>query len=174
MKNACRFTLMILISIVFNATIARAQAVDVAAAKKEGRVVVYGSVVPQAMEGLGAKICYRLEEALPQADVVIALRLQLERQQERYIPSFREYARFYGLDREKLAKAKPELIVMHPGPVNRGVELAPEVADGPQSVILDQVTNGIAVRMAVLYLVCGMQTTEEPASMPEPSPEVAG
>ncbi len=132
------------------------------------------TLVPPILEAFGAKICYRLEEALSQADVVVALRLQLERQQERYIPSFREYARFYGLDREKLAKAKPELIVMHPGPVNRGVELAPEVADGPQSVILDQVTNGIAVRMAVLYLVCGMQTTEEPASMPEPSPEVAG
>ena len=132
------------------------------------------TLVPPTLEAFGTKICYRMEEALGQADVVITLRLQLERQQEQYIPSFREYSRLYGLSREKLAKVKPELIVMHPGPVNRGVELEPEVADGPQSVILDQVTNGIAVRMAVLYLVCGAQTTDESAPMPEPSPEAVG
>jgi len=128
------------------------------------------TLVPPMMEGLGAKICYRVEEALPQADVVIALRLQLERQQERYIPSFREYTRLYGIDRERLKKAKPELIVMHPGPVNRGVELSPEVADGPQSVILEQVTNGIAVRMAALYLVSGTHHGQA-AEVPQPSPE---
>ena len=130
-------------------------------------------LVPPAMESLGARISYRLEEALPQADVVIALRLQMERQQEKYIPSFREYTRGYGLDRAKLEKAKPDLIVMHPGPVNRGVELSPEVADGPQSVILEQVTNGIAVRMAALYLVAGAHPRHA-SEVPEPSPEVAG
>ena len=144
--------------------------------KLGARVTLCGppTLVPQTLEAFGAKIVYRLEEALAEADVAIALRLQLERQQERYIPSFREYSRLWGLDRARLAKAKPELIVMHPGPVNRGVELEPEVADGPQSVILEQVTNGLAVRMAVLYLVCGMQTTEEAAPMPEPSPEAVG
>jgi aspartate carbamoyltransferase catalytic subunit len=89
------------------------------------------------MERLGAKVCYRLEEVLPDADVLIALRLQLERQEEQYIPSFREYTKDYGIDRQKLELAKPELVLMHPGPVNRGVELSPEVADGPQSVILE-------------------------------------
>ena len=131
------------------------------------------TLVPPAMESLGARICYRLEEALPQADVVIALRLQLERQQEKYIPSFREYTAGYGLDSAKLEKAKPDLIVMHPGPVNRGVELSPEVADGPQSVILDQVTNGIAVRMAALYLVAGAHQGHS-SEVPVPSPEVVG
>ncbi len=131
------------------------------------------TLLPQAMERLGARVCYRLEEALPHADVLIALRLQLERQEEQYIPSFREYTRAYGIDRQKLELAKPELVLMHPGPVNRGVELSPEVADGPQSVILEQVTNGIAVRMAVLYLVCGAQTGE-PASAPAPEPAPEG
>ena len=128
------------------------------------------TLVPPAMEQLGAEISYRLEEALPEADVVIALRLQLERQQEKYIPSFREYTRVYGLDQAKLEKGKPDLIVMHPGPVNRGVELSPEVADGPRSVILDQVTNGIAVRMAALYLVAGAHHGQG-SEIPEPSPE---
>lgn len=134
------------------------------------------TLVPAQMEALGARISYRLEEALPEADVVVALRLQIERQQERYIPSFREYTRFYGIDAEKLRRAKPDLIVMHPGPVHRGVELSPEVADGPQSVILEQVTNGIAVRMAALYLVAGAshsETADLPVPQPDPA-EVAG
>ncbi len=86
------------------------------------------TLVPTAMENLGARISYRLEEALRGADVVSALRLQLERQQEQYIPSFREYTRLYGIDRAKLERAKPDLIVIHPGPVNRGLELSPEGA----------------------------------------------
>ncbi len=140
--------------------------------KLGARVTLCGppTLVPPVMETLGAKVSYRLEEALPEADVVIALRLQLERQQERYIPSFREYTKLYGIDLEKLKTAKPDLIVMHPGPVNRGVELSPEVADGPQSVILEQVTNGIAVRMAALYLVSGTHHGQT-AEVPEPSPE---
>ncbi len=114
-------------------------------------------LIPTWMEQFGAKISYRLEETLPKADVLITLRLQMERQQEKYIPSFREYTRLYGIDKDRLKGTKKDLIIMHPGPVNRGVELSPEVADGPSSVILDQVTNGIAVRMAVLYLVTGAQ-----------------
>ncbi len=134
--------------------------------KLGARVTVCGPppLVPPSLESFGVRISYRLEEALPEADVLIALRLQMERQQERYIPSFREYTRLYGIDRQKLQLGKKDLIVMHPGPVNRGVELSPDVADGPQSVILDQVTNGIAVRMAVLYAVAGAQGKE-------PSPE---
>ena len=142
--------------------------------KLGARVTLCGppTLVPAHMESLGAKISYRLEEAIPAADVIIALRLQLERQQERYIPSFREYTQLYGIDREKLARAKPDVILMHPGPVNRGVELSPEVADGPRSVILEQVTNGIAVRMAALYLVAGA-SHNEPAELPAPQPDPA-
>ncbi len=123
--------------------------------KLGARVTLCGppTLVPADFEAFGAKISYTLDEALPGADVVIALRLQVERQKERYIPSLREYTRCYGIDRERLQRGRPNLILMHPGPVNRGVELSPEVADGPQSVILKQVTNGIAVRMACLYLV---------------------
>lgn len=131
------------------------------------------TLVPPSMELLGAKVSYDLTQELPQADVVIALRLQMERQKERYLPSFREYTRFYGIDREKLKGCKPDLILMHPGPVNRGVELSPDVADGPQSAILDQVTNGIAVRMAVLYLVAGGRTAGQAQALPTapaPSP----
>lgn len=124
------------------------------------------TLVPPSMEALGARVTYDLKNELPQADVVIALRLQMERQKERFIPSSREYTRLYGIDREKLKGCKPDLILMHPGPVNRGVELSPEVADGKQSVIFDQVTNGIAVRMAVLYLVTGGQTAGQPEALP--------
>jgi len=142
--------------------------------KLGAKVTVCGppTLVPPQVETFGAKISYHLEQVLPEADVLIALRLQLERQQEQYIPSFREYTRLFGIDREKLKKAKPDLMLMHPGPVNRGVELSPEVADGPQSVILDQVTNGIAVRMAVLYLVArGRAASQSPVAVhPSPSP----
>ncbi len=125
--------------------------------KLGAQVTVCGppTLIPLEIETFGAKVSFHLEEVLPQADVLIALRLQMERQQEKYIPSCREYTRLYGIDREKLKMAKSDLLIMHPGPVNRGVELSPEVADGPQSVILEQVTNGIAVRMAVLYAVAG-------------------
>ena len=94
-------------------------------------------------------------EALEDADVVMMLRIQLERQQEAFFPSVREYFRFYGLSAERMRAAKPDAIIMHPGPINRGVEIASDVADGPYSVILDQVTSGVAVRMAVLFLLTG-------------------
>jgi aspartate carbamoyltransferase catalytic subunit len=99
------------------------------------------------------KVYYNLEEAIKDADVVMMLRIQKERQESELFPSLREYSRFYGLTREKLRLAKEDVIVMHPGPINRGVELSSEVADDIHSVILDQVSNGIAVRMAMLYLV---------------------
>src|SRR5207253_11487265 len=101
------------------------------------------------------QVTYNMKEALEGADVAYVLRLQLERQQENLFPSLREYHEFYGLDPKKLSWAKKDCLVMHPGPMNRGVEISSAVADGPQSVILEQVTNGIAVRMAVLYLLGG-------------------
>jgi len=101
------------------------------------------------------RVTHDMCEALEDADVVMMLRIQLERQQEAFFPSVREYFRFYGLSAERMRVAKPDAIIMHPGPINRGVEIASDVADGPYSVILDQVTSGVAVRMAVLFLLTG-------------------
>jgi aspartate carbamoyltransferase catalytic subunit len=111
--------------------------------------------LPPYFEKMGVKTTYDINKAVDGADVVMMLRIQLERQNSVPFPSVREYFRFFGLDREKLKRAKPDCIIMHPGPMNRGVEIDSEVADGPYSVILDQVTNGVAVRMAVLYLLIG-------------------
>lgn len=119
------------------------------------QVVVCGppTLIPVDFHRLGAEVTYKVEQALEGADVVMMLRLQQERQQEAFFPSPREYFELYGLTAERLKRAKPDVIVMHPGPMNRGVEIASEVADGPYSVILEQVANGVAVRMAALYLV---------------------
>jgi len=113
------------------------------------------TLIPPACQELGVKVSHRLEEAIAHADVIMMLRLQHERMQAGLIPSVREYSRVWGLGLDKLEQCRPDVLIMHPGPVNRGVELSPEVADGPYSVILDQVTNGVAVRMAVLYLLAG-------------------
>lgn len=111
------------------------------------------SLMPAGIDSLGVKITHSLEEALAGADAVNVLRLQLERQKENLVTSLAEYYETFGLTRERLAKAKPGCLVLHPGPMNRGVEISSEVADGPQSVILEQVKNGVAVRMAVLALI---------------------
>jgi len=111
------------------------------------------TLIPPHIEDMGAEVCNRLEDCLPDADVVMVLRLQKERQQQMLLPSLREYSTYYGINPARLKKAKPDVMIMHPGPINRGVEISPEVADGPYSVILDQVTNGVAVRMALLYLL---------------------
>ena len=113
------------------------------------------TLIPPACQELGVKVSHRLDEAIAHADVIVMLRLQHERMQAGLIPSVREYSRVWGLGLEKLEHCRPDVLIMHPGPVNRGVELSPEVADGPYSVILDQVANGVAVRMAVLYLLAG-------------------
>ncbi len=119
-------------------------------------VVGPATLIPQGIEKIGVKIYYRLEDALPGADVINILRVQLERQQQSYFfPSLHEYTLLYGITKERLAAAKEDVLVMHPGPLNRGIEISSEVADGPSSVIQEQVTNGIAIRMAVLYLLGG-------------------
>jgi aspartate carbamoyltransferase catalytic subunit len=114
-----------------------------------------GTLIPVGVEDMGVEVTTDIEKALKDADVVMGLRMQKERQQEAYLPSMAEYVREFCITAERLKKAKPGALVMHPGPTNRGIEIAAEVADGPQSVILEQVTNGIAVRMAVLYLLFG-------------------
>jgi len=111
--------------------------------------------IPMHISRLGATVCSSVQDAVGDADVVMALRIQMERQNDSLIPSLREYSKFYGVSQALLELAKEDVIVMHPGPINRGVELNPDVADGHRSVILDQVTNGVAVRMALLYLVLG-------------------
>lgn len=113
------------------------------------------SLMPNAIDDLGVKVFNRIEEAIEWAEVLNVLRLQLERMTAGYIPSVREYNRVFGVTREKLDRAPGDILIMHPGPMNRGVEIDSDVADGPHSVILDQVTNGVAVRMAVLYLLAG-------------------
>ena len=113
------------------------------------------SLLPNAIDELGVKVFDRVEEAIEWADALNILRLQLERMTAGYIPSLREYNRVFGVSRERLERAPRDILILHPGPMNRGVEIDSDVADGPFSVILDQVTNGVAVRMAVLYLLSG-------------------
>ena len=125
--------------------------------KMGAHVTVCGpsTLIPVGIEAMGVEATSDINRALDGADVVMALRMQKERQQEAYLPTIVEYIKAFCITPERLKKAKPGALVMHPGPTNRGVEIAAEVADGPQSVILEQVTNGIAVRMAVLYLLLG-------------------
>ncbi len=113
------------------------------------------TLVPKEFEKIGVRVCRNLKDALRDADVVNLLRIQHERQNASYFPSTGEYAKVFGINPESMKYVRPDALIMHPGPVNRGVELDSAVADGPQSVILEQVTNGLAVRMAVLYLVAG-------------------
>lgn len=113
------------------------------------------TLIPRGIEQLGVKVNYDVREVIEQSDVLMPLRIQMERQQQKFLPSIREYAKQFGINKEKLKHAKKDVVIMHPGPTNRGVELSAEVADGEYSVILDQVTNGVAVRMAVLYLLLG-------------------
>jgi aspartate carbamoyltransferase catalytic subunit len=121
----------------------------------EVRVVAPKTLVPKEASALGVHVYHDMEQGLRDADVVIMLRLQKERMETALLPSEHEYFQQYGLTPEKLAFARPDAIVMHPGPINRGVEISSDVADGPQSVILEQVANGIAVRMAVMSMVLG-------------------
>lgn len=121
----------------------------------EVRAVGPPTMIPACLDRLGAKVYHNMDEALRGADVIMMLRLQLERQGRALFPTIREYSRLYGLTAERVKLANAGALIMHPGPVNRGVEIAPDVADSFSSVILDQVANGVAVRMAVLYLLAG-------------------
>lgn len=121
----------------------------------EVRLAGPGTMMPVGIEKMGAKVCHDIREAIDDADVVMMLRIQLERQGKTLLPTLREYAQFYGLNPTNLKCAKKDAIIMHPGPMNRGVEISSFVADSSQSVILEQVANGVAARMALLYLVCG-------------------
>lgn len=144
------------VSIIGDITHSRVARSNIWALTKFGaNVTVCGppTLVPPFIERLGVKLTYNLEDALEHADVINLLRIQHERQKENLFPSVREYALHFGIDMDRLKKMKKDVLIMHPGPINRGVELSQDVADGKNSVILEQVTNGVAVRMAVLYLV---------------------
>jgi len=119
------------------------------------------TMIPLRAEALGAKVVYDPAEAIKGKDVVMVLRIQLERQSKTLFPSIREYSTYFGINQEILKNAKKDVIIMHPGPINRGVELTSDVADGPYSVILDQVANGVAVRMALLYLLIGGSRSDD-------------
>lgn len=125
--------------------------------KLGAKVIVCGppTLVPASIHELGVEVSHDLNAILPRCDVINMLRIQFERQRSGLFPSIQEYARLFGMDSTRLALAKPDLLLLAPGPINRGVEITPEVADGPHSAILQQVTNGLAVRMALLYLLCG-------------------
>jgi aspartate carbamoyltransferase catalytic subunit len=125
--------------------------------KLGAKVIVCGppTLVPQSIGQLGVEVSHSLDDILPQCDVINLLRIQFERQRSGLFPSIGEYARLFGVDAQRLRKAKSDILLLAPGPINRGVEVTPDVADGPHSAILQQVTNGLAVRMAVLYLLCG-------------------
>lgn len=131
--------------------------------KLGARVALGGpaTLLPKGIESLGVEVFDNVQEALLDADVVMGLRMQLERQRSGLVPSIREYARFFGVDDKRLAFAKPDALLLHPGPVNRGFELTSSVVDGEQSAINEQVTNGVAVRMAVLYLLARKGNTPE-------------
>jgi len=118
-------------------------------------VVAPPTLMPVGIEKMGVKASYNIDEEIRDADFVNVLRLQLERQKKGLFPSIEEYSKFFGITSERLKKAKPDEVIMHPGPINRGVELSSEVADGKWNVILDQVTNGVAVRMAIFFLLLG-------------------
>jgi aspartate carbamoyltransferase catalytic subunit len=119
------------------------------------------TLIPPEIESLGADVYYDIDAAISRADILMMLRIQTERLEECFFPTLREYSELYGLNSDRMKKAKPDVTVMHPGPLNRGVEITPDVADGPHSVILEQVRYGLAVRMAVIYLLSGGELESE-------------
>lgn len=125
--------------------------------KLGAKVTVVGppTMMPSGIENIGCSVSNRIEDAISNADVIMMLRIQIERHKVPLFPTIREYSRLFGLDSKKLERAKKDVVILHPGPINRGVEISPEVADGPYSLILDQVKNGVAVRMALFYLLLG-------------------
>lgn len=153
LKNSIRDLKVLIVGDILNSRVARSNILALLKIGASVRLTGPFSLIPRYFADIGAEIYTNIEEALRDVDVVIMLRIQKERKSLEYFPSLREYSRFFGLTRDRLELAAPDAIVMHPGPINRGVEMSSDVADDIRSVILDQVTNGIAVRMAMLYLV---------------------
>jgi aspartate carbamoyltransferase catalytic subunit len=136
------------------------------ALKKLGATVTLcgpATLVPKTFEQMGCRVTYDVDEAIRDADIINLLRIQHERQRQTMFPSINEYIQLFGLNKARLAKAKPDALIMHPGPINRGVEIDSDIADSGRSLVLEQVTNGLAVRMAVLFLVNGGKGPQEVA-----------
>jgi len=140
---------------ILHSRVARSNILLLSALGAEVRVVAPSTLLPSGIDRMGVRVFRTMREGLADADIVMMLRLQRERMDGSFVPSVREYFRYFGLDEEKLAFAKPDALVMHPGPMNRGVEITPAVADGPRSLIGEQVEMGVAVRMAVLEALAG-------------------
>ncbi|GAA0414092.1 aspartate carbamoyltransferase [Acrocarpospora corrugata] len=140
---------------ILHSRVARSNVLLLSALGAEVTLVAPPTLLPVAVENWPCQVSYDLDSVLPKSDVVMMLRVQLERQNAAFFPSAREYSRRYGLDRDRVAKLHDDAIVMHPGPMNRGMEISAEVADSPRSTIVEQVANGVTVRMAVLYLLLG-------------------
>jgi aspartate carbamoyltransferase catalytic subunit len=152
-KKTLRGLNVLIVGDIFHSRVARSNIWGLT--KMGANVIVCGpaTLIPPNIDSMGARVYHHLDQCIPDADVIMVLRLQKERQQQMLLPSLREYSACYGINGERLRKAKKDVLIMHPGPINRGVEISSEVADGPCSVILDQVTNGVAVRMALLFLL---------------------
>ncbi|MBW3098919.1 aspartate carbamoyltransferase catalytic subunit [Pseudohoeflea coraliihabitans] len=145
---------------VLHSRVARSNIILLNAMGARVRVVAPSTLLPAGIAQMGVEVFHRMEDGLRDADVVMMLRLQRERMEGAFVPSVREYFRHYGLDAAKLALARPDALVMHPGPMNRGVEIASDIADGPQSVIESQVEMGVAVRMAVMETLMAARDTD--------------
>ncbi len=149
---------VLIVGDILNSRVARSNIYGLLKLGANIKLVGPGSLIPNYFKEMGIDVFYRLEDALVDTDVIIMMRIQKERKSLDYFPSIREYSRFFGLTKEKLKLAKKDIMIMHPGPINRGVEMTSEVADDKRSVILDQVTNGIAIRMAMIYLVASWRS----------------
>lgn len=146
---------VVIVGDILHSRVARSNAWGLLKSGASVTLVAPPTLMPKGIEATGARVSHDLDESLKDADFVNVLRIQLERQQKGLFPSVLEYHELFGINRERLKKAKKDIIVMHPGPINRGVEISSDIADGDSSVILNQVTNGVAVRMAVLFLLMG-------------------
>jgi aspartate carbamoyltransferase catalytic subunit len=146
---------VVIVGDILHSRVARSNIWGLSAVGAEVAICGPTTLIPYEIEKMGVKVFSDLDKALEGRDVVMALRIQLERQKGGLLPSLREYTNLFGITSERLKRLNKDFTIMHPGPINRGIEITPEVADGPYSVILDQVTNGVAVRMAILYLLSG-------------------
>lgn len=154
-KGRIRGLKVLIVGDILHSRVARSNIYGLTALGADVTVVGPPTLIPPGIERLSVSVSYDIDRAIQDADVVNILRIQLERQKRGLFPSIREYARLFGIDRERLAKAKADVLIMHPGPTNLGIEISPEVADSLSSVIDEQVTNGVAVRMALLHLLSG-------------------
>ena len=145
---------------ILHSRVARSNLYGLAALGAKVRLVGPPTLLPAEFASFGVEVHHDLKKGIAGADVIMMLRIQRERQGANFFPSVEEYSRLFGLDRAALAAAKPDVVILHPGPMNRGIEISSEVADGPYSLILDQVTNGVAVRMALLYLLAARGRSE--------------